>query len=112
MQYIEEINFDEALELVRSDATVYAFVNNIGELEFLKEMLNSKDVLSIDLDEAREIVMCSIEGTLPSIDVKKYEHSIVVCPHGKTSLKFIRSLSVFNITAHSLKEGTEGLRMR
>ena len=108
-----EIDFEKAKELARDGHNVFVFINNFGELELVKEVLGSANrVRDLDFGEARQIIFKEGEKAEIEKSAREFQDAVIVCPHGRTSLKFVTALSEMGIRAYSLKGGIEGLRSR
>lgn len=108
-----EIDFEKAKELAKEGRNVFVFINNVSELELVREVLGSDDhVHEVDFGEARQIIFK--EGDKNDLEKrsKEFKDAIIVCPHGRTSLKFATALFEIGIKAYSLKGGIEGLKSR
>ena len=113
MNYELEIGVEEAKEMAKQGRQIFVFVSNPSELEFVGEMLGAAEkVHDIDFGDARQIIFK--EGEKESLEKmgRIYRDGIIVCPHGRSSLKFASALSEMGIKAYSLKGGIEGMRSR
>ena len=105
-----EIDSEESRRLAESGARIYVFINSPSDLAVVEEALGGKAV-SIDIGEARGIMFGS-QSFNPEAVKKKFRGSVIVCPHGNTSLMFVKALSAYGVTAYSLSGGIEGLKSR
>ena len=69
-------------------------------------------VHSVDMGKRRQIMFG--EGDKKSLEENGmvFRDAVIVCPHGRTSLRFANLLSEMGIRAYSLKGGIEGLKGR
>ena len=105
-----EVDIKEARELARNGSGVVVFSENPYDISFIQEVLCTKNVGFMNMDDARRLIMELDEPkTLENLS-RKYGNLIVVCPHGRTSLRFVNALAKFKVTAYSLKRGISGLR--
>lgn len=111
---MEDIEVDAAKgrQLAESGRNVYVFLNSLNDLEIVKYALDSENVQDIDMGEARTIMFRHGSKQELSQIAAKYSGSVIVCPHGRTSLEFSKALSELGISAYSLKGGIEGLKSR
>ncbi len=108
-----EIDLEEAKKLAKSGSEIMVLIDNFGDVELVKEILEAKDnVEEIDFGEARVIVMSLGEPKDLSDLAKKYENAVIVCPHGNTSLRMANALKQIGVHAYSLRGGIAGLRAR
>jgi rhodanese-related sulfurtransferase len=111
MSHDLEVDFEGAAKLAGEGHKVFVFINNASELEFVREALGAGDGISnIDILIARQIVFGD------KVDLgnmaEEFRDSVIVCPHGRTSLKFAMALADRGIRAYSLRGGIEGLKAR
>ena len=106
-----EVDFDAGKKLVHSGSRVYVFINSFADLELVKEAFGEGEVSDIDLGEARGI-MFEQSRQDPKGMKGKFDHSLIVCPHGRSSLRFVQALSGYGVKAYSLHGGIEGLKSR
>jgi rhodanese-related sulfurtransferase len=106
-----EVDFDSGKKLVHSGSKVYVFINSFADLELVKEAFGEGEISDIDLGEARGIMF---EQSKQSADDMKgrFDNSLIVCPHGRSSLRFVQALAGYGVKAYSLHGGIEGLRSR
>lgn len=88
-------------------------MENLGDVELVKETLGVNDkVKDLDISEARTLVM-HLGDHKDIIELaKEYNNSIIVCPHGNTSLRMANALSNLGIKAYSLKGGLAAIKER
>lgn len=108
-----EIGFEKARKLAKNGRCIYVFLNNSADLELVREVLGARDNVQ-GMDTGKAIRIMSSEGDKSTIEgnAKKFEDSVIICPHGRISLEFVRALSGLGIKAHSLDGGIEGLKSR
>ncbi len=106
-----EIDAQQAKVLAQDGKSVYVFINDYGELDFVSESLGAKDVHNMDIAIAREIIFNQDKKAIEKM-VVQFKDAIIVCPHGRTSLRFATALKELGIRAYSLHGGTEGLKQR
>lgn len=107
-----EIDADKAASLVKEGKSVYVFINDYGELELVKESLGATDgVHDMDIVVAREIIFNQDKKAIEKM-AAQFKDAIIVCPHGRTSLRFAMALKELGIRSYSLHKGIEGLRQR
>ena len=107
-----EIDEEQAKVLVKEGKSVYVFINDYGELELVKESLGAKDnVHNIDIVVAREIIFNQDKKVIGKM-TGQFKDAIIVCPHGRTSLRFATVLKELGVKAYSLRGGIEGLKQR
>lgn len=100
-----EIDIEKAKELAKSGNTVEVFVQSHGDVELLKDVLETVNVKEVNPGDARSIIMgLDDEDSLKQL-AKKYSGSIIICPHGNTSLRFAKALSRLGIESYSLNGG-------
>lgn len=107
-----EVDSAQASKLAKSGSAVYVLMENFGDVELVKEVLKSDKTEEIDFGEAKVIVMNLGEPDDIKDLAKKYENSVIVCPHGNTSLRMAKALQNLGVKAYSLKGGLAGLRSR
>lgn len=108
-----EVSEKEAERLAASGSDVYVLIENFGDVDLVKEVLKSRGKTEeIDFGEAKTLVMGLGEPDDIKDLAKKYDNSIIVCPHGNTSLRMAKALQNLGVTAYSLKGGLAGLRSR
>lgn len=105
----DEIDLDGSIELVGKGAGVYVFINSFADLDYVRETLGSEGAKDMDLGEARGIIL-EQSSEDPAEMKRKFEGSVIVCPHGRTSLRFVHALKRYGVRAYSLRGGIEGLR--
>ncbi len=107
-----EIDAQQAKVLVQDGKRVYVFINDYGELNFVSESLGAKgEVHNMDIAIAREIIFNQDKKAIEKM-AAQFKDAIIVCPHGRTSLRFATALKELGIRAYSLHGGTEGLKQR
>ncbi len=105
----DEIDLVRSIELASKGASVYVFINSFADIDYVKEVLGSGQVTDVDLGEARGI-MLEQSSEDPAEMKRKFDGSVIVCPHGRTSLRFVHALKRYGVTAYSLHGGIEGLK--
>ena len=107
-----EIDVQQAKVLAKEGKSVYVFINDYGELDFVRESLGAKGAVhNMDIVVAREIIFNQDKKAIERM-VVQFKDAIIVCPHGRTSLRFATALKELGIKAYSLYGGTEGLKQR
>lgn len=107
-----EIDKEKAAALVKEGKSVYVFINDYGELDFVKESLGAKgNVHSMDIVVAREIIFNQDKKAIEKM-TGQFKDAVIVCPHGRTSLRFASALKELGVKAYSLHGGIEGLKQR
>ncbi|MDE1859867.1 MAG: hypothetical protein KGH67_05050 [Candidatus Micrarchaeota archaeon] len=108
-----EVDIDGAKKLAKGGSNIYVFAENLGDGEFVKALLEGIGrTEEVDFGEARMIVMhLGSDGDIEEL-AQKYADSVIVCPHGNTSLRMARSLVALGVKAYSLHGGLAGLRSR
>ncbi len=108
-----EIGVENAQKLVKKGREIYVFLNNYADLEFVTEVFGAKNgAKGIDTGEAMQIMLNTVDKGMAEAIGRKFDGSIIVCPHGRMSLEFASKLSGLGIRAYSLKGGIEGLKSR
>lgn len=108
-----EIDFEKAREFAKAGKSFLVLANDQDELEMVKKVLGAKGgVHSADIVAARRIIFG--EGDRKSLEENGmvFRDAVIVCPHGRTSLRLASLLSEMGIGAYSLKGGIEGLKSR
>jgi rhodanese-related sulfurtransferase len=106
-----EIDLEKARALARAGKSVFVIAKDSGELELVKKVLGAGDVVyGVDFGEARRIIFK--EGDRKSLEEcgLMFRDAVIVCPHGRTSLRLAGALSEMGIRAYSLKGGIEELK--
>ena len=107
-----EIDVAQARVLVREGKSVYVFINDYGELDFVKESLGANGAVhNMDIVVAREIIFNQDKKAIEKM-AGQFKDAIIVCPHGRTSLRFASALKELGVRAYSLNGGTQGLKQR
>ncbi|MHB1830246.1 MAG: hypothetical protein ACYCO0_02540 [Candidatus Micrarchaeaceae archaeon] len=113
MEEDAEIGAEEAHELVKKGREIYVFTNSYVDLELVAARLGAENgAKGIDIGEAMQIMLNTVDKGIAESLARKFDGSIIVCPHGRMSLEFASKLSGLGIKAYSLKGGIEGLKSR
>jgi len=109
----QEVDAQKGKDLAGQGRNVYVFMNSLQDLELARQVLGAgNNAQDIDMGEARMIMFRHAQRKELMEHAAKFEGSLIVCPHGRTSLEFVHALSELGIKAYSLHGGIEGLKSR
>ncbi len=103
-----EVGLEEARLLAKKGRRIFIISDRMQDVEFVKEALcASGHADAIGFEEARSIA--SGAGN-DNIDLERFSGSIIVCPHGNSSLRFAIAMHARGIQSYSLNGGIEMLK--
>ena len=108
-----EIDFERAKELAKAGNNFFVLANDSNNLELVREVLGVEGAVhGVDMEETKQILFGEDAKKLLEKRGEAFRDAVIVCPHGRTSLRFANLLSEMGIRAYSLKGGIEGLKGR
>ena len=114
MEYKEEVSLEEAKEIAKVSRKAFVLAENYADLELVAELLGmgEGEVTMLDMDDVYPLVMEFGEEEELKAKASKYSNSVIICPHGNTSLKLVRAIKMVGVGAYSLKGGVAELKKR
>ena len=114
MEYNDEVSLEEAKEIAKLSRKAFVLAENYADLELVAELLGlgEGEATMLEMDDLYPLVMEFGEDEELKAKASKYSNSIIVCPHGNTSLKLVRAIKQLGVGAYSLKGGVAELKKR
>ncbi len=109
-----EVDLKEARKKVASGSRIMLFETRYSEVQLLSEAfaLKEDEINIIDMNDFHTLNLhYGEEEDLKEI-AKKFDESVIVCPHGNTSKMLAEILAKEGVKAYSLKGGIEGMLKR
>ncbi len=114
MEYNEEVSLEQAKEVAKTSRKAFVLAENYADLELVAELLgiSESEVAMLEMDDLYPLVMEFGEEEELKAKASKYSNSVIICPHGNTSLKLVRAIKHLGVDAYSLKGGVAELKKR